>query len=187
MDEASIGWVEDHPDEDSPSPYRRNSIVGPTSRFHWFDGDLATGNIMNSGEGAWLCNKPPWGHLVAVNAATGDIAWKVPLGITEELTEDKQKTGRVNFGGPITTEGGLVFIGATNDRRFRAFDSRTGEELWVTKTDMSARAVPITYLGKDSRQYVAVVAAGASSVDNPSPPESQALVVFALPEKLGDQ
>ena len=187
MDEASIGWVEDHPDEDSPSPYRRNSIVGPTSRFHWFDGDLANGNIMNSGEGAWLCNKPPWGHLVAVNAATGDIAWKVPLGITEELTEDKQKTGRVNFGGPITTEGGLVFIGATNDRRFRAFDSRTGEELWVTKTDMSARAVPITYLGKDSRQYVAVVAAGASSVDNPSPPESQALVVFALPEKPGDR
>ncbi len=187
MDEASIGWVEDHPDKDSPSPYRRNSIVGPTSRFHWFDGDPASGNIMHSGEGAWLCNRPPWGHLVAVNAATGDIAWKVPLGITEELPTEKQKTGRVSFGGPITTAGGLVFIGATNDRRFRAFDSRTGEELWVTKINMSARAVPITYLGKDGRQYVAVVAAGASSVDNPSPPESQALVVFAPPEKSSDQ
>ena len=103
---------------------------------------------MNSGEGAWLCNKPPWGHLVAVNAATGDIAWKISLGITEELPEDNQKTGRVNFGGPITTAGGLVFIGATNDRRFRAFDSRTGEELWVTKIGMSARAVPITYSGQ---------------------------------------
>ena len=137
---------------------------------------------MNSGEDAWLCNKPPWGHLLAVNAATGDIAWKVVLGITEELPEDKQKTGRISFGGPMTTAAGLVFIGATNDRRFRAFDSKTGRELWVTKIDMSARAIPITYLGKDGRQYVAVTASGASSVDTPSPPEDQALIAFALPE-----
>ena len=59
--------------------------------------------------------KPPWGELVAVNANTGDIAWRVPLGITEELPEDRQETGRLNFGGPMSTAGGLVFIGASND------------------------------------------------------------------------
>ena len=181
MDEASFGWVEEHPNEDALFAYRRNSIVGPMQRFHWFEGDPEVGNVMNSGESAWLCNKPPWAHLVAVNAASGDIAWKVPLGITEELPEAKQRTGRMSFGGPITTAGGLVFIAATNDRRFRAFDSRTGRELWVAKLDMSARAVPMTYLGKDGRQYVAILAAAASHVDDPSPPEDQALVVFALP------
>lgn len=180
MDEASIGWIEQDPDERAPVPYRRNSIVGRTSRFHWAEG-AEGGNIVGSGESAWLCNRPPWGNLLAVNAATGDIAWKVPLGITEELAEEKQRTGRINFGGPIATAGGLVFIGASNDRRFRAFDSRTGEELWVTRLPMSAHAVPITYRGSDGRQYVAVVAAGASAVDDPSPPEAQALVVFALP------
>jgi quinoprotein glucose dehydrogenase len=178
-DEASIGWVEKAP-EGGRSPYRRNSIVGPTSRFQWNEGDPRTGNIMG-GEHGWLCNRPPWGNLVAVNARTGDIAWKVPLGITEELPEAKQKTGRLNLGGPIVTAGGLVFIGASNDRRFRAFDSKTGKELWVTKLEMSAHAVPITYQGKNGKQYVAVTAAGASALDDPMPTGAEALVVFALP------
>ena len=136
---------------------------------------------MSGGESAWPCNKPPWASLVAINAATGDIAWKVPLGITEELPADRQKTGRLGMGGPIATAGGLVFIGATNDRRFRAFDSRSGEELWVARLEMSAFAVPITYQGLDGKQYVAVVAAAASALDDPSPDEAQKLVVFALP------
>ena len=75
-------------------------------------------------------SRPPWGNLVAVNAETGDIDWHVPLGITEELPEAKQRTGRLNLGGPIVTAGGLVFIGASNDRRFRVFDSKSGKELW---------------------------------------------------------
>ena len=127
------------------------------------------------------CNKPPWGSLVAINAATGDIAWRVPLGITEDLPADRQRTGRLGLGGPIATAGNLVFIGATNDRRFRAFASRTGEELWVTRLEMSAFAVPITYQGRDGKQYVAVVAAAASALDDPSPDEAQKLVVFSLP------
>jgi quinoprotein glucose dehydrogenase len=86
------------------------------------------------------------------------------------------------MGGPITTAGGLVFIGATNDRRFRAFDSATGEELWVTRLAMSAFAVPITYADRSGKQYVAVVAAAASALDEPSPDEDQRLVVFALPD-----
>jgi quinoprotein glucose dehydrogenase len=85
------------------------------------------------------------------------------------------------MGGPMVTAGGLVFIAATNDKRFRAFDSRTGKQLWETKLEMSAHAIPITYQGKDGKQYVAVVAAGESALDDPAPPGSEALVVFALP------
>jgi quinoprotein glucose dehydrogenase len=111
-----------------------------------------------------------------VNANTGDIAWQVPLGITEGLAEGQQHTGRPGaFAGPIATAGGLVFIAATNDGRFRAFDSKTGKELWVTKLDYNATAVPITFQGKSGRQYVAVVAAGGGQG------AGQALVAFALP------
>ena len=73
-----------------------------------------------------------------------------------------------------------MFIGATNDRRFRAFDSKTGQELWSMKLDTSAHAVPITYQGKDGKQYVAVVAGGNGTLDDPAP-DAEALVVFALP------
>jgi quinoprotein glucose dehydrogenase len=137
------------------------------------------GNIMG-GERGWLCQRPPWGNLVAVDARTGDIAWNVPLGVTDQLPEGKRNTGRLNLGGPIATAGGLVFIAATNDKRFRAFDSKTGRELWAATLDMSAHAVPITYQGKDGKQYVAVVAVGASALDDPAPAGAEALVVFAL-------
>jgi quinoprotein glucose dehydrogenase len=177
-DEASIGWIEKTA-EGTRVPYRRNSIVGPTSRFQWAEGDPRIGNIMG-GEHGWLCQRPPWGNLVAVNARTGDIAWKVPLGVTDELPEGRRHTGRLNLGGPIATAGGLVFIAATNDRRFRAFDSKSGRELWSATLAMSAHAVPITYQGRDGRQYVAVVAAGASALDDPAPPGAESLVVFAL-------
>ena len=180
MDEGSIGWIEDEPGY--PGYYWRNSIFGPLTRFWWNEtAPDSRGNVFDGGEGAWPCNKPPWGRLIAVNAATGDIAWAVPLGITDELPPEKQRTGRLGVGGPVATASGLVFIGATNDRRFRAFDSSTGEELWVTELDMSAIAVPVTYQGSDGRQYVAIVAAAASSVDDPSPGAEQALVVFGLP------
>ena len=71
--------------------------------------------------------------------------------------------------------------GATNDRRFRAFDSRDGEELWVTELEMSAFSVPITYFGRDGKQYVAVVAAAASALNDPSPDSAQKLIVLSLP------
>jgi quinoprotein glucose dehydrogenase len=103
----------------------------------------------------------------------------VPLGITDELPPAKQHTGRLNLGGPIVTAGGLIFIGATNDRRFRAFDEKTGKELWSAKLDASAHAVPITYEGKSGKQYVAIVAGGNGTLDD-STPGKEALVVFAL-------
>jgi len=178
-DEASIGWVEKSP-AGARVPFRRNSIVGRTSRFQWAEGDPRTGNIMG-GERGWLCQRPPWGNLVAVNVRTGEIAWKVPLGVTEELPEGKRNTGRLNLGGPITTAGGLIFIGATNDKRFRAFDAKNGKELWTTRLAMSAHAVPMTYQGRNGKQYVAITASGASALDDPMPEGSEALVVFALP------
>lgn len=182
MDEASIGWVGPRSGRGGTVQNDRGSIVGSTSRFQWSDAaEDSGGNIQRSGAKAWPCQKPPWGNLVAVNANTGDIAWRVPLGITDELPAAKQRTGRLNMGGPITTASGLVFIGASNDKRFRAFDSRTGKELWVTMLDMSAHAVPVTYLGRDGRQYVAIVAGGASALDDPAPAGAEALVVFALP------
>ena len=75
--------------------------------------------------------KPPYAYIVAVDLNKGDIAWKVPLGITDELPEGKKNTGRLSMGGAIATAGGLVFIAATNDKRFRPFDSTTGNELWT--------------------------------------------------------
>ena len=180
MDEGSFGWMED--ESGYPGYYVRNSIHGRLSRFWWNETDPESGgSALSGGEGAWPCNKPPWGSLVAVDATTGDIAWKVPLGITDDLPADRQRTGRLGMGGPIATAGGLVFIGATNDRRFRAFSSRTGEELWVARLEMSAFAVPITYQGRNGKQYVAVVAAAASALDDPSPDNAQKLVVFTLP------
>ncbi len=100
------------------------------------------------------CQEPPWGSLVAVNVNTGDIAWKVPLGVTESLPEGKQNTGRPNIGGGIATAGGVFFIAATDDSYFHAFDSKTGKLLWRTKLPVAAHSVPITYLAKDGKQYV---------------------------------
>jgi quinoprotein glucose dehydrogenase len=176
-DEGSIGWIEKLPDG-SRVPYDRRSQIGALPRF-W--DKKVDENGLTKGESSWPCQKPPWGRLMAVNANTGEFAWSVPLGITEELPPAKQKTGRMNLGGPIATAGGLVFIGASNDRRFRAFDSRTGKELWVTKLDYSAISVPMTYRGKNGKQYVAVVATGGSGITDPNPVNTEALVAFALP------
>src|SRR5205809_77479 len=107
------------------------------------------------------CNAPPWGVLTAVNANTGEVAWRVPLGSYRELEEKGIKgTGAPNLGGPIVTAGGLLFIGATNDRRFRAFDTKTGKELWVEDMPGQAMAVPITYRARGGKQYVAVATGG---------------------------
>ena len=126
------------------------------------------------------CQTPPWGMLTAVNVNTGDIAWQVNLGVTDSLPEGKQNTGRPSNGGPIVTAGGVTFIGGTDDQRFRAFDSKTGKELWTAKLDYSAHATPITWQGKDKRQYVGVVATGGSYLGSPTGGDS--LLVWALPK-----
>jgi quinoprotein glucose dehydrogenase len=106
------------------------------------------------------CYKPPWDQLEAVDGNTGKIVWKVPLGTHPELPEGKQLTGNSGSAGPTVTAGGLVFIGAANDKRFRAFDSKTGKELWEAQLGNNANANPMSYRGKDGKQYVAINAGG---------------------------
>lgn len=125
------------------------------------------------------CQKPPWGRLVAVNVNTGDIVWQSTLGVSDNLPEALQKTGRPNIGGPIVTGGGLVFVAATDDSRFRAFDVKTGAELWTVKLPASAHATPMTYGGKDGKQYVVIVSTGGSFLNTPI--VSDAVTAFALP------
>lgn len=124
------------------------------------------------------CQQPPWGELAAVNVNTGEIAWKVPLGVTDSLPEGKQNTGRPGNGGTIATAGGLVFVGATDDARFRAFDAKTGKELWTVKLPGAAEATPITYEGRDGRQYVVITATGGGFFTNPV--TSDSVIAFAL-------
>ncbi len=104
---------------------------------------------------------PPWGTLNAINLNTGEYAWKIPLGEYPELAAAGVKsTGTENYGGPIVTAGGLVFIGASNyDNKFHAFDKRTGKLLWETKLPLAGNATPITYQ-LNGRQYVVIYAAG---------------------------
>ncbi|MGH9536571.1 MAG: c-type cytochrome, partial [Terriglobales bacterium] len=121
---------------------------------------------------------PPWGTLNAINLNTGEYAWKIPLGEYPELAaKGRNNTGTENYGGPIVTAGGLVFIGATNfDKKFRAFDKATGELLWEAKLPFSGNATPITY-EVNGRQFVVIAAGGGK---DPKSPSGGAYVAFAL-------
>jgi quinoprotein glucose dehydrogenase len=122
--------------------------------------------------------KPPWGTLNAIDLDAGEIRWSVPLGEVPELTRrGVAPTGTENYGGPIVTAGGLVFVGATKDERFRAFDKRTGKLVWETALPAGGYATPATY-EKDGRQYV-VIAAGGGKMGTRS---GDAYVAFSLPD-----
>jgi quinoprotein glucose dehydrogenase len=121
------------------------------------------------------CQKPPWGNLWAVDVDTGKTAWKVTLGVTDGLPDPN--TGRPNVGGPITTGSGLIFIGGTDDRRLRAFDTRTGKTLWTYHLPAALYGTPMTY-SAGGKQYLAAVVTGGFWGDRPSADE---VIVFALP------
>jgi quinoprotein glucose dehydrogenase len=116
--------------------------------------------------------------LTAVNVNSGEFAWRVSLGVTDSLPPEKRNTGRPGNGGTIATAGGLVFVAATDDGRFRAFDARTGIERWTFKLGGAAEATPITYLGRDGRQYVVITATGGGFFNNPVTDDS--VMAFAL-------
>jgi quinoprotein glucose dehydrogenase len=172
-DTSLVGWIEKvrpgqnygRGTEGSKQLYDRGSVngAGPYFTFSAPMRDESGRVVANL-----PCQRPPWGRLVAVNANTGDIAWQVPLGATDALPEGKRNTGGSGSAGPIVTAGGVVVVGATNDRRIRAFDAKNGKELWVAQLPGQGNANPITYTGKNGKQYIAIVA-------------TDSLQVFALP------
>ncbi len=109
---------------------------------------------------------------------TGKIAWRSVLGVTDNLPEGKQHTGRPGLGGPISTASGLTFIGATDDARFRAFDTGTGQELWSYHLPASAESIPITYGDDHDKQYVAIVSTGGGLLR--APLLSDEVIAFTL-------
>jgi len=122
--------------------------------------------------------KPPWGTLNAVNLNTGELKWKVPLGEYPELTQRGiPPTGTENYGGPVVTKGGLIFIAASADETIRAFDKDTGKILWQAKLPFSGNATPSVYM-IDGKQYIAISAGGGKS----NRPSGGSVVAFALPD-----
>ncbi len=152
--------------EGSGIPYRPRDSGSPNARF--WDTKLNP------------CQKPPWAFLTAIDLDKGEFRWRTVLGVVDELTaQGIPPTGAPNLGGSIVTAGGLVFIGATNDSRFRAFDKETGKELWVTKLPASAHATPMTFVGRKSgKQYIVIAAGGGNKYNKVY---SDSLVAFSLP------
>jgi quinoprotein glucose dehydrogenase len=168
VDFAGESAGSDHPYDRGSVPANPNATaLGP---FFTFSAPLNGKTPPNA-----PCVRPPWSKLYAVNANTGQIVWESVLGLNENLPGDKQLAGSGGSAGPTATAGGLVFVGATNDGRFRAFDAKTGKELWVVKTppnalgnSPTANANPMSYQGRSGKQYVAIVA-------------GTTLVAYALP------
>jgi len=139
--------------------------------------------FVRAGGGRWLDDdgypnvKPPWGTLNAIDLNTGEYRWKVPLGEYPELSaKGVPPTGTDNYGGPVVTAGGLLFIAATSDEMIRAFDRRTGEILWRAKLPAAGYATPATYVVQ-GRQYL-IIACGGGKLGSKS---DDTYVAFALP------
>src|SRR5690606_32517856 len=152
-DTSLVGWTEKVPagsksysfDATVPGDYDRASVDGK-GPFFSFSAPIS-GKYDENGRGVGPsapCYKGPWARLTAVDANSGEVKWAVPLGLVEGLPEGKQLQGDTGSAGPSVTAGGLVFVGATNDKRFRAFDATTGQQLWETTISNSANANPIS-------------------------------------------
>jgi quinoprotein glucose dehydrogenase len=151
----------------APVPYRRSGPGGEYARF-WDDN-------------RWPCQEPPWGTLHAIDLDEGTLAWSVRLGVVDALiARGVPPTGTPSLGGAIATAGSLVFIAGTNDERFRAFDAADGRELWSDRLEASGHATPMTYRGKDGRQYVVIAAGGGGYLSRTT---SDVVAAYALAER----
>jgi len=153
-DVAGLGRLDKSPEGDVDA-YRRSSPLPGRGSFYSRFWDPAK---------QLPCQQPPWSHLLAINANTGDVVWNVPLGTSDELeAKGMHDTGAMGQGGSIVTAGGLVFIAGTNDGRFRAFESNSGKLLWQTKLDTEGHTNPMTYMGGNGKQYVVIVSSGVNA------------------------
>ena len=128
------------------------------------------------------CSPPPWGTLVAVDVERGEVVWEVPVGTVPNAElhpayQGDPDLGTILMGGPMVTGGGLVFVGASADDHFRAFDVRTGQKLWDVVLPAGGQATPMTYEAQ-GRQYVVIAAGGREGVGTPG----DYVVAFALPD-----
>ncbi|MEO6153647.1 MAG: pyrroloquinoline quinone-dependent dehydrogenase [Croceibacterium sp.] len=161
-----------------------NNVSGVTSLIDQSSPDPRRSKMNHSGYRTFVdpdgypATAPPWGKLNAIDMNTGKYVWSIPFGYYPELAaEGKGNTGTENFGGPVVTASGLLFIGATvYDRKLRAFDTDTGKELWQTDLPFSGVASPATYMA-GGEQYVVISASGAR---DPKGPKGAALVAFKL-------
>ncbi|HEV8038933.1 MAG TPA: PQQ-binding-like beta-propeller repeat protein, partial [Bryobacteraceae bacterium] len=155
----------DAPAAESPWPFGLKYTIDGYNRFVDPDGYPAV--------------EPPWGTLNAINLTTGEIAWKIPFGEIPELAaKGLRNTGSENYGGPVVTAGGLLFIGATDyDRKFHAYDKSNGRLLWETTLPAAGNATPATYQ-VNGRQFVVIAAGGGKSKQ----PSGGSYVAFALPQ-----
>ncbi|MET0362434.1 MAG: pyrroloquinoline quinone-dependent dehydrogenase [Sphingobium sp.] len=143
---------------------------------------LETGGVFFLSPLGIPCTPPPWGTIMAYDMNSGKLVWRVPMGQSHRFgitVPSALDWGSPSVGGPIVTGGGLVFIGATLDSKFRALDVRTGRELWQSKLPFPGMAVPATY-AVGGRQYVAIAAGGNAYAETRI---GDALVVYALPKK----
>ena len=176
---GQVAGLRDHDPKKGPAlGAGQGNRVDPGGPYEGLPGAGGRFSVKGPTPQQYPCQQPPWGQLVAVNVHTGELAWRVPLGVTDSLPEGKQKTGRPGNGGTMVTAGGLVFVGATDDARFRAFAAKTGEELWTVKLKGAAEATPMTYEGRDGRQYVVITATGGGFFNNPV--TDDAVIAYAV-------